>query len=64
MDLSQILIGGVILIGLGALVAMAFRPGSIQPSHFEDKNLDGEPDDGVTDADRQAAIEDDGKPLD
>ena len=64
LTLTHILAGAVVLVLAAVLVAMAFRPGSVEPTHFVDKDADGVPDDDVTDADRQAAIEADGKPLD
>ena len=56
-------IGLIVLLGLAGFLMMAMRPGRVRPRHFVDQDLDGEPDE-VSEEDRAAAIEADGKPLD
>lgn len=54
--MQNFLIGLGVLILIGVLFAMAFRPGQMGPTHFTDADADGEPDE--TPEEKRRALED------
>jgi hypothetical protein len=57
MTLSEILVGLLVLFLAAGLFAAITRPGAVAPTHFDDKDADGEPDVAADDPGRRAAVE-------